>query len=448
VKLDLIERIDKEDAKLAGYVALAMIGFILLIIGVALLTQPTKLETTMTPILAAIFIPGGTVLMVASAWVTKSDRLQVENDVLRAPIILYGPFHWSVGKFKGMGRMIADDVIEFDATHRLYAVDEGTIKKALGMVRRKATRVRIIDFGGGTGDLSKDEKLKILHRVIDPHSTFDASKYEEAWLKEVKLPHWARHFTQINLRYEYYIGGFSIWQIYVVTAAPFYTEFQRGPYTVAGLRPFQFIDAQGAPAWLVRIGDLVSEVDEQDRVRTSAPIVTPFIDLAFSEGLMRAIEGDNESLQDADEQVTAIARLSANDISREAKDVVIEVLKSVCGYQGEELDSYKHGDSEAIRKTQKMESELFVAKQNEELLMSRIYQLQRQITAPPPPDPNKYTGKVLVLAAFLCLLGGWALGIIIAMIFHLGDVVAGGPVGGTINSTAFFNSLKYLIGVT
>jgi hypothetical protein len=176
------------------------------------------------------------------------------------------------------------------------------------------------------------------------------------------------------------------------------------------MRPFQFIDVQAAPAWLLKIGEYLSEIETEGKevYRKSIPIMAPFVDLAISEGVMRKLAQDETGWELLEGEVAG----KTDGIVRDARMVVTEFLKSVIGYQAEELDTYKHGDSETTRKMQNLQSEVFVLKKKEENYIERIRQLMRYVTEPAPPDPNKYSGKYVRNTALALALAGFAIGIL------------------------------------
>jgi hypothetical protein len=301
---------DRQDLYFGVCLAGGFGGIVLAIVGIFLLaiTIVTNQPLNALPI---TFIMGGPPLSILSFWWFHEDRVRVSLGVLRAPWIIHGQYHHSIGKFKALGRMVADRITEFDPTHQLYTVNEQTLYKALGFQRRKHRAIRILDMG--LNEPSDSEKIRMLRdnliqdtdvkqqmfktgkKVEDIEKVLGELKaqYQTAWIKRMRpLPKWANHFTQVDLRYEYFMKDLVIWQLYVVTAQPFASEFVKMDYVLPGMRPMLFIECQAAPAWLIRIGEATAEMN-RDKDHVTAPIVTPFVDLAFSEGIMRHLATDD-----------------------------------------------------------------------------------------------------------------------------------------------------------
>lgn len=415
--------IDLQDVKAFFLMLGAACGLFLCTGGIGMLVTAAAMGTFNA--LAVLFTVLGPPLAVLSIWYFKHDREEVEKDVLRMPMVIYGPLNFAINRFRGVGRIICENVTEYDATHYLFTVENSVVQKALNFQRRKHRVMSILDGGPKSGAEPTDEmKIQLLHQKLHPADDFSKYKaeYEKALFKKIDLPEWAQHFTQIDLRYEYQMRGISIYQMHVVTRNPFYTEFQKGPYTLSGLRPMLFIDMTAACAWLIKIGEAMAEVDI-NKDHLSVPIVTPFFDLYMAEELMREIVGPNaknEVKNGEIEQLTTNIDESKENIAKDAERVSFETVKAISAYQAEQLEHYQQGDSDTTRKMEQLQSDLWISRDQVKDLLAEIRVLQRQIALPPPRDPNRFTIKGLVLATLFTGFGCFSFGMVAALLLHLG----------------------------
>src|SRR4030042_4251180 len=115
--------VDMQDVKSVGVMLGAGIGGILCLLGILgcvqsvaslIMTPPDKLPNYAALVPAIGMIVVGPPLCVGCVWYFNHDRQQVENEVLRAPMIIFGAFHFGIRKFKGIGRAICEERTEFD----------------------------------------------------------------------------------------------------------------------------------------------------------------------------------------------------------------------------------------------------------------------------------------------------------------------------------------------